>query len=131
MKFAGTLVAMTRSRWIPEEAHKRVKNALGVLSPYQFSDIFLALLLLSYLNLDNDASVVHCSVRRGFVWFLVYCIVSVALAQSIEAKDEERDGLELVEQREQPATGRTRSLTDSVLEMAAPSQGLSSAGYVR
>lgn len=87
-KFTGTILVMMPPKIMSDDALHSLGTILSVMSPYQFADIFIALLLLAYINIDAihgaSGGAVHCIIRSGFLWFLGYCLASIALAQTLE-----------------------------------------------
>lgn len=86
LKFLMTGILLLQPKQLSKQQLRRLCYCLNFISPYQMCDIFLVMLMLSYLNIgmSSQGSTYRCELCQGFTSFFVYCVASIGLAQMLQ-----------------------------------------------
>ena len=86
LKFGMTIILLLQPKQLSRQQLQRICNCLSFISPYQMCDIFLVMLMLSYLNIGMsfEGSTYRCELCQGFTSFFIYCVASIIMAQMLQ-----------------------------------------------
>jgi len=94
LKFGMTIILLLQPKQLSRQQLQRLCNCLSFISPYQMCDIFLVMLMLSYLNIGMsfEGSTYRCELCQGFTSFFIYCVASIIMAQMLQLELQEDPG---------------------------------------
>ncbi|CAL1173737.1 unnamed protein product, partial [Cladocopium goreaui] len=94
LKFGMTIILLLQPKQLSRQQLQRLCNCLSFISPYQMCDIFLVMLMLSYLNIGMsfEGSTYRCELCQGFTSFFIYCVASIIMAQMLQLELKEDPG---------------------------------------
>ena len=81
-----TTILLLQPKQLSKQQLHRLCTCLCFISPYQMCDIFLVMLMLSYLNIgmSSQSSAYRCELCQGFTSFFIYCVASIIMAQMLQ-----------------------------------------------
>lgn len=81
-----TTILLLQPKQLSKQQLHRLCTCLCFISPYQMCDIFLVMLMLSYLNIgmSSQSSTYRCELCQGFTSFFIYCVASIIMAQMLQ-----------------------------------------------
>ena len=86
LKFGMTTILLLQPKQLSRQQLQRLCHCLSFISPYQMCDIFLVMLMLSYLNIgmSSQGGTYRCELCHGFTSFFIYCVASIVMSQMLQ-----------------------------------------------
>eukprot|EP00747_Dinoflagellata_sp_TGD_P181269 gnl/TRDRNA2_/TRDRNA2_35051_c0_seq1.p1 gnl/TRDRNA2_/TRDRNA2_35051_c0~~gnl/TRDRNA2_/TRDRNA2_35051_c0_seq1.p1 ORF type:complete len:1165 (+),score=199.27 gnl/TRDRNA2_/TRDRNA2_35051_c0_seq1:67-3495(+) len=89
----ATLMLLMQPTWLTADVEEALEKNLIDQASFRFTNPFVVMLLVSFLNLTvghDQNTIFEAQFAVGFIFFLVYCVASVVLAQTLEANSPQR-----------------------------------------